>query len=148
MDGLILGLTGKEDLPEITKCLQHADDLADEINDAVTDFMKGDVEDIIKGVGEIGQIIEEIPNDFNDCKSMQGDIARIEAWGKIFEDPTKAIEMITQNVIKNLAKIEASAQKIPQDFNSNQWKQAGEDISDIMVDVIGPVPQNATIPIE
>ena len=84
MDGLVFGLLAKEDLPAIQSCLQHAPDIAKQITAAVEDFTKGDFADIIKGISEIGQIVQDLPNDFKDCEAMDGDIKRIEAWGKIF----------------------------------------------------------------
>merc|ERR1711998_312512 len=127
MDGLILGLTKKEDLKEITQCLTHASDLAYQITDAVEDFEKG--------------IIEAIPNDFQDCKSMQGDLQRIEKWGKIFENPTELAKVLAENVFAHLTAITSDIEKIPTDFSSQQYKNAGEDIADIMVQAIGPVPE-------
>lgn len=141
MDGLIFGLLQKEDLPEIQACLQHAPDIAKQITTAVEDFEKGDFADIIKGVGEIGQIIQDLPNDFKDCEGMDGDIKRIEAWGKIFENPTQLIMTLTQNVIEHFPQITQDIQKIPTDFSSAQYKDAGEDVADIMVQAIGPVPE-------
>ena len=105
MDGLILGLTQKEDLKEITQCLSHATDLAYQITTAVEDFEKKDLEDILKAIGAIGQIIQAIPNDFQDCTTMQGDLKRIEAWGKIFEDPAKLAQVLATNVISHFSQI-------------------------------------------
>lgn len=141
MDGLVLGLTQKEDLKEITACLSHATDLAYQITDAVSDFEKKDIEDIIKGIGKIGEIIQEVPQDFQDCKSMQGDLQRIEAWGKIFEDPVKLAQVVGQNVIAHFSNIMTDINKIPTDFTDAKYKDAGEDIADLMVQAIGPVPE-------
>lgn len=141
MDGLILGLTQKEDLKEITQCLTHVSDLATQITAAVEDFEKGDLEDILKGVGEIGTIIQNVPNDFQDCTSMQGDLDRITKWGQIFKDPVKLAQVLGTNVIAHFTQITADVQKIPTDFTSGQYKDAGEDIADIMVQALGPVPE-------
>ena len=64
IDGLLIGLLQKEELPEFQSCVQHLPDLAYDITNAVEDFEKGDFADIIKGVGEIGKIIKDLPNDF------------------------------------------------------------------------------------
>ena len=143
MDGLIFGLLQKEDLPEIQACIQHAPDIAKEITDAVEAFEKGDFADIIAGIGDIGKIIQDLPNDFKDCDSMQGDLKRIEKWGEVFKNPVALIQLLTTNVIKNFSKITQDISSIPTDFNNHQFKNAGEDIADIMVQSIGPVPQYA-----
>ena len=143
MDGLFFGLTGKEDLPEIQKCMTHVPEVADQITAAIADLEKKDLADIIKAIGEIGTIIQNIPTDFQDCQSssLQNDIARIEKWGQIFSDPKKLVEVVTMNVLKNYSKILADIGKIPTDFSSGDFKDAGDEVADIMVDALGPIPQ-------
>ena len=48
--GLMFGLINKDDLPEIQKCLSNAEGLETEITEAVQDFEKKDIGDVIKGV--------------------------------------------------------------------------------------------------
>ena len=55
----------------------------------------------------------------------------------------KLIEVLTTNVVSNFSKITNDISKIPTDFSSAQYKNAGEDVADIMVSAIGPVPQYA-----
>ena len=143
MDGLFFGLTGKEELTEIQKCMTHIPEVADQITAAIADFEKKDLADIIKAIGEVGTIIQNIPTDFEDCQSsaLQGDIQRIEKWGQIFSDPKQLVEVVTMNVLKNYSKILADIGKIPDDFSSGDFKDAGDEIADIMVDAIGPIPQ-------
>ena len=61
--GLIYGMVGRDDLPEIEKCLQNGATLEQEITNAISDFSKGDLQDVIKGVEEVGHIITELPQD-------------------------------------------------------------------------------------
>ena len=43
---------------------------------------KGDMEDIIKGIQEMGEMIEGLPADLKDCSvGMKDDVRRIEKWG-------------------------------------------------------------------
>merc|ERR1711998_460501 len=78
-----------------------------------------------------------------DCKSMQGDLTRIEKWGEIFKDPKKLMTTLTENVLKNWSKIQADITKIPTDFTKSNYKGAGQDIADIMVQALGPVPESS-----
>lgn len=87
MDGFVFGLLQKEDLNEIKACLQHAPDIAKQITSAVEDFEKKDFASIIAGIGEIGKIIQDLPEDFKDCEAMDGDVKRITKWGEIFKNP-------------------------------------------------------------
>jgi hypothetical protein len=63
VSGIIEGLIGKNDLPEIQKCLKDSGNLDQDIEEAISDFSKGDVPDIIKGVEAVGRIIQELPVD-------------------------------------------------------------------------------------
>ena len=81
VSGLIFGLIQKNDLQKIQQCLTDADSIADKLTNVIAEFKAGDVADIIKAIGDIGGIIEGLPNDLQDCKDMQPDIQRIEKWG-------------------------------------------------------------------
>ena len=89
----------------------------------------------------MGQIISDIPTDFADCTSIQGDLKRIEDWGKIFEDPVKLMQVVAANVLKNYPEIMGDITKIPTDFSSGDYKDAGTEVADIMVSAIGPIPK-------
>ena len=99
--GIIDGLIGKNDLPELQKCMKDSADLDRDIEEAINDFSKGDVADIIKGVQAIGRIIQEFPQDLQDCGDIQDDINRIEKWAAIFGEPTKLVETMLANAITN-----------------------------------------------
>ena len=87
LGGIIYGLIQKDDLKNIETCLKDADTVEQEINEAVTDFMKGDLNDILAGITVLGKLIQELPQDLGDCEAMQSDVARIEKWATIFTDP-------------------------------------------------------------
>ena len=145
MDGLVFGLTQREDLPEIQTCLQHAPEIATQLTQAISDFEKKDFASIIKAIGEIGAIIEGFPEDFKDCESMQGDIKRIETWGEIFKHPTQLIATLTANVVQHFSDITGDINKVTTDFSGKEYKNAGEDIADILVLSLGPVPERNTL---
>merc|ERR1719465_85137 len=111
----------------------------------VVDFIDGLIFGLLQkeDLPEIQACIQHLPNDFKDCDSMQGDLKRIEKWGEVFKNPVALIQLLTTNVIKNFANITKDISSIPTDFNNHQFKNAGEDIADIMVQSIGPVPQYA-----
>ena len=138
--GLVFGLIAKDDLTKIETCLQDAQGLEAEVQDAITDFMKGDIQDIIAGVELVGKIIQELPTDLGDCKDMQDDLNRIEAWAAIFSDPTLLVKTLIGNVIQNFSAIEGDITKTSQDIASGDMYNTGVDIADIMVLALGAVP--------
>ena len=139
--GLIYGLIQKDDLAQIQVCLTDAEKVDEELSEAVTDFMKGDVTDIIKGVEMIGTVLQQLPTDLADCQNMQGDIARIEKWAAIFTDPKALVETVTTNLIKNFQVILGDITKASSDFSGADYYDGGADIADIMVETLGAVPE-------
>ena len=107
----------------------------------MTDFSKGDVTDIIKGVEEVGKIIEQLPGDLTDCSDMQSDIAKIEKWATIFEHPITLVETLTKNILKNWTKVLSDVMQTMSDWNSDAYYNAGDDVADILVLSIGPITQ-------
>ena len=82
-----------------------------------------------------------MPTDLGECKSMQDDIDRIEKWAEIFKNPTELIKVLTANIIQNIPTIEQDVMKTMTDISSNEMFYAGEDVADIMVLALGPVPE-------
>lgn len=78
--GIIYGLIQKDDLKRIETCLTDADQVEKEVNEAIQDFMKGDVASILSGIEVIGTLLTELPEDLKDCQDVQGDITRISNW--------------------------------------------------------------------
>ena len=140
--GLIYGLIQKDDLTKIQTCLKDASGLETEIEQAVADFSKGDITDIMAGVELVGKIIQELPTDLGDCQAMQDDINRIEAWAQIFSDPTKLVQTLLTNVVAHFSQISADASATVTAFKSADYYHAGDDISDLLVQALGPVPQS------
>jgi len=115
--GMIMGLIQKDDLKNIQSCMTDGDTVVAEITSAVSDIEKGDVADIIKGVTVLGQLITQLPNDFQHCKGMTADVARIENWAKIFQNPSQLVQTVTTNMIKNFGEIMGDVTKVSTDFS-------------------------------
>ena len=145
LGGLLYGLIQKDDLSKIELCLKDADVVEQEINEAVEDFMKGDVTDILAGVTVIGKLIQELPVDLKDCQGMESDIARIEKWGEIFTDPTQLMQTVVQNLLTNYGAIFGDITKTSGDIAKADYYTAGEDIADVLVLTLGAVPQLDTL---
>ena len=141
LGGLIYGLIQKDDLSKIEVCLKDATTVEAEVNEAVQDFMKGDVQDILAGITVVGKLIQELPADLGDCQGMQADIARIEKWGEIFTDPTKLMQTVVQNLLTNYTKIFGDITKTSGDIAKADYYSAGTDVADVLVLTLGAVPQ-------
>lgn len=72
---------------------------------------------------------------------MQDDVRRITAWGEIFKHPLTLIKTVGGNIFKNLGPIGQDISKISVDIQGNQFEKTGEDMADLLILNLGPVPK-------
>ena len=131
----------KDDLPQIEQCLTNAESLEAEITNAISDISKGDLQDIIKAVQEIGQIIKELPDDLDQCKDIQGDVDKIEAWAAVFTNPVELVTKLTKNLLANWSKVSADVTQIETDWTAEKFYESGEDVADVLILSVGPISE-------
>ena len=139
--GLLDGLVQDNDFDKIKPCLGDAEGIEVELTEAVQDFQKKDIMDIIKGISVVGKIISTVDTDLQDCKGMQPDIKRIEVWAAIFKNPVALFKKVFSNSIMHISQIHTDIGDIITDAGSNQLHDMGEKIADILVTAIGPIPK-------
>ena len=71
---------------------------------------------------------------------MDGDLARIEAWGEIFTEPAKLSETVMKNWVLHQWGINKAQNHLDADWAACDFYDAGKDTADILVLLIGPVP--------
>ena len=139
--GILYGLIQKDDLKAIETCLKDGDQVEKEVNEAIEDFMKGDVASILDGVEVIGTLLTELPEDLQDCQAIQGDLTRISDWiSGLVSDPVELAKLLATNIIKNFSKITADINDTSADIAKEDYYSAGEEIADIVTLSIGTVP--------
>merc|ERR1712046_438265 len=139
--GLIQGLIQKDDLPDLQKCMKNAESLEVELTGVIADLEKGDLQDIIKAAQEVGQIIKEVPVDLADCKDIQGDLTKIENWGKQLANPVTLAESLTKNIIANWGPVQADIGALTKDYSASQYFKAGGDIADVTILALGKISE-------
>ena len=127
-------------------CLKDGQQLTDEVSLAIADFEKKDIKDIFAGIKEIGKVFQELPADLTDCKGMSGDITRIENWAKIFTHPLQLLETVAKNAFSNLNAIKTDVTKLTSDYSSQDYYNVGDDVADILILTLGPVPESEYMP--
>ena len=140
--GLMDGLIGKNDLPELQKCMTDDQALVNDINTAISDFEQGSVQSIIAGVQEGMKIAGEFPTALADCQNIGDDISAVEAYFAQFKDVKATAEKIFKNVLSNFRGIESDISTLESDYDSSNYFQAGEDMAQLFVDTLGPIEQN------
>ena len=138
--GLLQGFVNDDHLDSVELCLKDAQTLDEEITEAVTDFTKKDLTDIIKGIQELGVVAGQFSGDLKDCEGMKADAARVEAWAAIFTQPKVLVPTLIKNVLKNYKTIMADVSDISTEMAADDYKKVGMDFADILVSAVGPVP--------
>ena len=148
LSGLIFGLTQKDDLPEIQKCLTDGTELQHDITEMFEDFEKKDLSGIIAGVKMAVKVLHESESDLKDCKGMQDDIAKIHELLSVFDNRIVFEETIYLNLLRNYQQIFGDIEKSITDVGNSDFKAFGGDVVDLMVETLTPVdtqPENLEI---
>ena len=139
--GLLDGLVQDNDFAKIKPCLKDQEVLAPLLVEAIGDFKKKDLMDIIKGVTVVGKMLATVETDLTDCAAMGPDLLRIKAWSSIFKDPIKLFRVMFQNTLMHIDKIHADVGSIITDAETDKMHDLGEQVADILVLQIGPIPK-------
>ena len=140
--GIVDGLVDADDFKYIKVCLKDATGVEQLVEKAVADFEKGDVTSILDGVAVIGQILTLLPEDLGDCVQMKPDLDRIEKWATIFADPAALAKTVFGNLLMHHQAIFDDVAQTSLDFDSAKYHESGVDISDLLIQVLGPVPKD------
>lgn len=141
VDGLLDGLVQENNFDKIKVCLKDQEVLAPELKEVIDSLKKKDIIDIIHAVTVVGQMLTTVDKDLSDCAGMLPDLLRIRAWATIFKDPIKLFRVVFANSLANIDKIHGDIGKIITDVGTDDLHGLGEEIADILVLQLGPVPK-------
>lgn len=139
--GLLDGLVQDNDFDKIKPCLKDAEIIEQDVDEAITDFKKKDITDIIAGVSALGKMIATVETDFTDCKGMGPDLQRIKAWSAIFKNPIKLFQTVFSNSLMHINELHTDIGNIISDAETQKFHDLGEQIAALLVTAIGPIPK-------
>ena len=70
---------------------------------------------------------------------MDSDIAAIEEWGKIFENPAQLSATVTKHWLLHKKAMKADAQATEADWELGNYFQSGVDAAALMTIAVGPI---------
>jgi len=145
--GFIYGMTGDNDLTEIEACYQGGDLMVKEVEAGIAAIKKGGWDNYTQAALYFSLAALQIPQALSTCEGMDDDIAAIEAWGQIFEDPTKLAATVSKNYLLHKKKIEGDITQMETDWDSQLYFNSGEDFAALCTVAIGPItPTEITLP--
>ena len=140
LGGLFKGLLQDDHLDNIMTCLSDEQTLEKEMTEAISDFEKKDLMDIVKGVQIIGTMMTQVEGDIVDCKGMETDAKRIENWAQIFKHPTELVQTIFANALTNRQGLANDIAEVSADAASGDYNDMGLTVADIIVKTVGAIP--------
>lgn len=132
--GMVDGLIQADNLPEIKQCVTDAGDVYTQGTAIIQEFMKGDMQDIIKAVEDAMNLFKVLPDDLKACQNTTDDLNTIKQWA-MNQDVTK----IATNVFANLSKIQSDIATITSDFQAKKEWEAGETAADVVILALGKI---------
>merc|ERR1712100_456433 len=109
----------EDNLPAIQECMKDGETVKAQIMKAVSEFSKGDLQDILEGAKDMASVVQVLPDDLKDCKAMKSDVAKIEAWGKAKLTP-QGLAAVAKNVLANWAAIQSDVGKLNTDWKAGK----------------------------
>ena len=110
------------------------------MTEAVSDFQKKDLMDIIKGVKVVGAMMTQVEGDIADCKGMDADAKRIEAWAQIFKNPKELVQVVLNNALANRQGLANDVKEVAADATSQDFNDMGLTVADIITKTVGAIP--------
>jgi len=135
--GMIYGFTGDNELPEIEACYTGGEEIISD-SQKLLDELKA--EDWVQATKTGFRLNNEVQHALDTCQNLDGDIARIEAWGEIFTDPVRLSETVTKNWFLHRWGINKAQDQLNEDWAACDFFGSGIDTADILVLLVGPVP--------
>ena len=143
--GIVEGFIKKDDLMEIEQCLENGDRLEAKVEQIIEDLPTLNISKIIDAIKVMADIVEELPQDLEDCKNISGDLHKITDWAQSID-----FSKIPGNTLQHLTEIAADVQKQVADWQTGNYYEVGETVTDILFLVLGAPeyrqsPEDATV---
>ena len=110
-----------------------------EIEAGIADIQHGGVDYDIQAALQFALVILQIPMALDTCKLMTDDITAIETWAQIFTNPTQLAAVVSKNLLLHHNAISADATALTTDWTAQSYYTAGEDLAQLMIDLVGPI---------
>jgi len=101
VDGILRGALDAENLTDISTCITDMETIFSETETAVKDFEAGGATNILNGLKEIGNVLQNVDTDMKDCSAAKEDWPRLEALAKVFQSPKSFAYHVGKDILVN-----------------------------------------------
>ena len=95
--GIIYGLTGAEQLTDLSNCMHDADIFAFSLLHAWQLVSEGDMRGRIAGMRLVTNVIQDFPSYIKDCEASGDDVVQFGLWFEEFIHPVNLVETVFYN---------------------------------------------------
>ena len=140
--GFMYGMTGDNHLAEIEACYQGGEQIVSDSQTAIADFETGNW---FQGIKDAGTVWNEVGSAMTTCEGMDDDVAAIEAWAKIFTEPTTLASTVAKHWLFHGSQIKADLAKEEADWSAGSYFDAGKDTADALTLAVGPITPTESV---
>ena len=99
--GIMKGVIEKDNLEELKKCMNDADQIAVLIEEVQEDLSSKDLFKMFEGIKLLGEVISMVPVKLKDCETIKPDVEKFEEWAMVFTRPKELSERLLRNLPKH-----------------------------------------------
>lgn len=116
------------DFKDVKPCVSDIETVIAEGEEAYNFFHKGHLDNIVKGVKEIGTLLETVESATKDCKFKDVDREKLEKMVKLFHHPLSFGYNVGKNLWVNGVDILHEVNEAVDEYQHQQWKDFGYNI--------------------
>lgn len=143
--GILKGALHAEGFDDINSCIADAETVFSDAEIAVTDFKAGGATNVIKGLQEIGQILQVVQSGMKDCSNIKADWEKLEGMVKAFSNPTSFAYHVGKDLLVNGRDIYSEINTAITDYQGEKWGSFGYEVGEAAAKVI--IGQEAAVPV-
>ena len=143
--GILKGALHAEGFDDINSCIADAELVFNDAEIAVTDFKAGGATNVIKGLQEVGQILQVVQSGMKDCSNIKADWSKLEGMVQAFSNPTSFAYHVGKDLLVNGRDIYGEIKSATTDYQEEKWGSFGYQVGEAAAKVI--IGQEAAIPV-
>lgn len=118
------------------KCFTGPQPILTAVEDAIADFKKKDVDDVIHGLQEIGLATTLLATEIQNCEGVVADWHKLEQMAAVFTSPASFAMHVGKDILLNGQDIYKDITNAEANYSHQQFEPFGENIGNALARVI------------
>ena len=135
--GFLYGLTGDLELVTIQDCYSESKGLISWIDKFIYDIKN---KNLIGAHRAFKKFRKNLDDTVESCQGFKDDLQLFGDWWELWAEPKELIQTAEINMIRNRKDIMRDVEDYKSDINAGKYFDAGNELADISVAILGPAP--------